>query len=378
MKTPALRSLFALGSVAALIFVVSCSDSTTEPEPEDDDPEELPETFPPIPRPTSPNEVIPDESEIYVSTLPIEGKAADFAPHWTEGRFTWDVDIQTTYDRVIGGWGGDPPGNYWNGTAPSSDLTFEGGVVDLRNPTPYGSSWGEPHPRRVLFIEQGVVLESPRNPERDEAIFQFESYYPQVRFEGGLFSGHAYINVDPAFGEYERRRVYYVAATSCEPLEKPVYIKRERYWKRLALGGDGNNLKSIRVDPGSTFEVSYTRTQGTSHERSYDFTRTISGEVSLQTPNEVAGAKLSGSLSETFGSSVTITEETEITVTRTMAGVDGKTVIYSVWTSVERYSFVDAEGNPYVEPNYTFEDLGNAEIQGEYEWISSTTFDYVR
>jgi hypothetical protein len=144
----------------------------------------------------------------------------------------------------------------------------------------------------------------------------------------------------------------------------------------LPLLANGSNLKSVRVDPGATFEVSYSRTTGTSDQNSYTFTRTVSGEVALQTPKQVLGAKLGGSLSEAFGSTVTITDEETSEVTRTMTGMDGKTVIYSVWSSVERYSFVDAAGNPYTDLNFTFEDLGNAEIQGEYEWISSTMFDY--
>jgi hypothetical protein len=28
-------------------------------------------------------------------------------------------------------------------------------------------------------------------------------------------------------------------------------------------------------------------------------------------------------------------------------------VIFSVWRSVERYTFVDADGNPYADPHYT-------------------------
>jgi hypothetical protein len=83
----------------------------------------------------------------------------------------------------------------------------------------------------------------------------------------------------------------------------------------------------------------------------------LNGEVSLPIPN--LGPKLGGSLSEAFGSTVEITEESAVEVTRTMNGVEGKTVIYSVWTSVERYSFVDADGNPYEDPNFTFTDLGN-------------------
>ncbi len=373
MKTRALNTL-PLALLAAALLFASCSDSTS-PVASNEVPEDFPTTYPPVPRPSSPDETIPDQSEVYTAISPIAGKDIDFAPVWSAGRFTWNVDIQTQYDRIFGGWMGDPPGDYWDGTRHNSDLTFEGGGVDLRKPTSFGTSWGDPHPRRILFFEDGAPVATRRNPERAYVLFQFQGY-PELRFNGALWGGYVIKSVDPAFGERERQRAYYVAAMSCPQLTKPVYIKRERWWTRLPLGGDGNNLKSIRVDPGASFAVSYTRTQGTSYTHSYTFTRTISGEVSVQTPKEIAGAKLGGSLSEAFGSSVEITEEESVEVTRTMTGLEGKTVIYSVWTSVERYTVVDANGNPYTDPNFTFEDLGTAEVQGEYEWISSTAFDY--
>ena len=374
MKTRTLNSLVTLSIAAA--FIAAC-DSPTGPDSSSrtETQQNFPTTYPPVPRPTSVDETIPDQSEIYTALSPIAGKELDFAPQWTDGVFTWDIDVQTQYDRYLGGWTADAPGNYWNGTANSEDLTFENGGVDLRDPTPYGTSYGDPFPRRVMFVEKGVTLATPVNPERSKGTFLYQSY-PKTDFPGALFSGTWSKNVDPALGERERRRVYYVAALSCGQLAKPVYVKRERFWVRLPLIANGSPLNSVTVDPGATFEVTYSRTTGTSDQTSYTFTRTISGEIALQTPKQVLGAKLGGSLSEAFGSTVTITDEETNEVTRTMAGIEGKTVVYSVWSSVERYSFVDGDGNPYTDPNFTFEDLGNAEIKGEYEWISGTQFDY--
>jgi hypothetical protein len=374
MKTRTFSSLLIIWMAAALALS-SCSQNNDPAGPGNTVQAEPPNTYPPIPRPSSADEVIADESEHTAVITPLLGKDLDFAPVWTAGVFTWDIDIQTQYDRYLSGWGGDAPGDYWNGTAHNSALLFENGKVDLRNPTAYGTSWGDPDPKRILFIEKGSALATRRNPDIDGTTFIFIGYN-QKDLDGALWGGYWTLDVDPAINERERRRLYYVAATACPALTNPVYIKRERYWKRLPLGGDGNNLKSIRVDPGSTFQVSYTRTQGTSYESSYTFTRTLSGEVSLQGPKEIVGAKLGGSLSEAFGVTVGVHEETSATVTRTMTGTEGKTVIYSVWESVEHYTFVDKNGNPYTDPNFTFSDLGSADIQGEYEWISSTAFDY--
>lgn len=378
MKSRRFNAMFPLWVAAALVLS-SCSDPAgPEPVEENEPKEELPNTYPPIPRPSTPDEVIPDQSEVYSTIVAIEGKAVDFAPIWTAGNFTWDTDIQTQYVRYLSNdWIGDAPGDYWNGTAHNSAMLFENGKVDLRNPTALGESWGDPTPKRVLLIEDGQPFAGGRNPDINEfrSTFHFEGYPAKV-IPGALWVGHVFLPVDPAFGEKERRRVYYVAAVACPPLTNPVFIKRDRYWVRLPLGGDGNNLKSIRVDPGSTFAVEYTRTQGTSYGHSFTFTRTISGEVGVQAPSEVVGAKLGGSLSEAFETNVEVTEETSVTVTRTMTGMEGKTVVYSVWTSVEAYTFVDQDGNPYTDPSFTFSDLGEAEVKGEYEWISSTTFDY--
>jgi hypothetical protein len=375
MQTRTLNSILALSFAAMFLVAIGCEDAPSPVAPENEEVEESPTSYPEIPRPSSPDETIPDESEVYTLLSGIAGKDLDFAPVWSDGRFTWNVDIQTQYEDWFGNTGGLEPGDYWNGTRRSESMTFEGGIVDLRDPTPFGTSWGDPHPRRILFVENGEMLATPRNPDKGDVLFQFQNYYPERRFTGALFGGYVTLDVDPTFGHSKEWRAYYVAAMSCGQLTNPVFVRRERLWKRLPLLADGSNLKSVRVDPGAEFAVTYTRTQGTSFTSSYTFTRTINGEIAIQAPKEVVGAKLGGSLSEAFGTQTTITEETSVEVQRTFSGIDGKTVIYSVWTSVERYSFVDEKGNPYEDPNFTFDDLGNAEIVGEYEWISSTAFD---
>lgn len=371
MKTRMLNPILPALWMATALVLSSCSDATGPVAGGAPPEEESPGTFPPIPHPAAPDEIIPDESEVYTAIVPIAGKNLDFAPAWTAGVFTWDVDIQTQYKKCLPTceWYGDAPGDYVDGTAHNSELVYEGGVVNLTSPDIIYI------PRRVLFIQGGTTVATPRNPERNSLDFRYMGDNGTKRYDPALFFGAVHLAVDPGFLETERRREYYVVATACPLLTNSVYLKRDRYWKRLRLGGDGNNLKSIRVDPGSTFEVSYTRTQGTSYSQSQTLTHTLSGEVSLADPSEVVGAKLGKSLSEAFETSIVLTEESSVTVTRTMTGIEGKTVIYSVWTSVEHYEVVDRDGNPYTDPNFTFK-LGSTDIQGEYEWISSTAFDY--
>lgn len=356
------------------LFLASCS-SSTAPDTSNLEP---PDTYPPIPRPSTPNEILPDTSTAYTDIVPMAGHNLDFAPTWESGVFTWDIDVQTQYQTILGGntWYGDPPGNYYNGTAHNSALVFENGIVNLTEPTPYGSSFvpPDPFPRRVQFISDGVVLARPINPERDFAVFLFTGGYPSIHIDGALFNGAVTVDKEPAFGEKTRRAAYYVAATDCPLLTNPdVHIKRERFWVRIPLLSGETILKSIRVDPGASFEVSYTRTQGADTTSSYTFTQAINGELGLSYSG--VGAKLGGSLSEAFQTSVTVKLETSVEVTRTMTGTEGKTVVYSVWASVERYTIVDQDGNPFTDPNFTFT-VVPVDIKGEYEWISSTSFDY--
>jgi hypothetical protein len=361
---------------AVALVTSSCSKNPTSPKAADPTgpPAQPPDSYPAIPRPSTPNAVTPDTSEVYSANVPVVGKQVDFAPVWSGGVFTWTIDAQTQKGPCLACAAADPPGSYWNGTAPNSALSFENGAVDLRSPTPDGTSQDQPHPRRVEFVQSGVVVPTPFNPDKNDVDFTYENY-PWRHIAPGLFGGYVITNVTPAFGEQWRHEVYFVAATSCPQLTNPVFIKRERFWQRVPLTG-GTSTRSIRVDPGAQFQVSYMRTQGVNFSDSYSFTQTLNGEVSLGSDKSIVGGKLGGSLQQMFGNETTVQAETSMTVTRTFNGIDGKTVVYSVWSSVERYTFVDQNGNPYTDPNFTFSSLGSAVIKGEYEWISSTSFPY--
>src|SRR5262245_1040248 len=113
-----LKSLNLALCMATALAASSCSKNPMAPDtssgPVSTQP---PDSYPSIPRPTTPDEIIPDTSAVFSVTTPLLGKNLDFAPTWQAGRFTWDVDIQTQYERCPLGacsWHGDPPGDYWN------------------------------------------------------------------------------------------------------------------------------------------------------------------------------------------------------------------------------------------------------------------------
>jgi len=312
----------------------------------------------------------------YYAIAAIDGKQADFAPTWSEGVFTWHVDVQTLH-KVCGipdcEWAGYPPGPYWDGTARNTALVFEGGQVDLRSPDIFSNST-----RRLQFVSAGTVLDAPVNPDMhpNQVFFNYVGMYPSHTYNA-VFGGSKWRDEKPHFLEAGRGARYYLAALSCPRLTNPVFLRRQRFWQRVPLtGSGGGNLKSVILDPGAIYSVTYTRTQGVDNNVSDTFTRTISGEVNASTPADVADAKLGGSLSDAFATSVTTHVEKSEAQSQTFNGKDGQTVVYSVWTTVERYTFTDRDGNPFTDPNFTFADLGSAEILGDFERLESTSFPY--
>ena len=381
MKARTLNPLFAALLGMAILFS-SCSQSTApEPEaPSKENPSQLPDGYPAIPKPSDPLDLDqPMTSDTLAVIVPIDGKPVDFAPVWSAGTFTWDTDIQTQAYACFTTceWNGETPGDYWNGARHSSAMRFEGNTVDLRNPAAVYRG-ADVIARQILFVEQGLKLAIPRNPGATTGYFdwmppnQQGGSYTRRTIKPCLFVGTWQLQVDPGFLEKERRRTYYVAATGCPMLTTPVYVKRERFWERLLLDGK----KSVRLDPGTTLAVEYTKTEGTSSSESTTIAHTLNAQLGGSATGQLITGSLGYSLSHTFQTTVEVTEEESSSVTRTITGMDGKTVIYSMWGSVERYTIVDANGNPYTDPNFTFSDLGTTAIRGEYEWLQSTSFPY--
>ena len=364
------------------LTLTACSDSTEPPVPE-------PETgsaegYPKVPKPTGPDDFDqPDESERNGVTVSILGKNVDFAPTWSQGVFTWDIDIQTHYETLTAlGWQNkvDPPGNYYSGTARNTALRFEGGVVDLRNPYPQMAYLlhdpvpsRKPMPRRLIFVEGGEILAEPYNPKvnASECYFNFGPDYGthEVTFNPGIFVGVWDLDVEAGFNQRNKKRLYHVAATAAPKLTNAVFIKRERYWKRVLVDG----VKSVRADPGTSKTVTYTSTHGTKMSVSSTFAETTEVGASIS-PFDV-GVSLNETTERTFGRTSEIAEEESVAVSHQLTGIEGKTVIFSVWESVERYIFVDENGDPYTDPGYTFTDLGDLVIRGDHQILQSAAFD---
>ena len=125
-----------------------------------------------------------------------------------------------------------------------------------------------------------------------------------------------------------------------------------------------SGAKSICVDGNTNVQntITYSYTVGADQTKTTELAKslTVSATVGYTPPSETGGANASvtvtGSISKTTGTSETISSSTTTTQTHqvTYSGAPGGAVLYSAWSSVERYSIVDSLGNPWSDPNYTY------------------------
>lgn len=67
-----------------------------------------------------------------------------------------------------------------------------------------------------------------------------------------------------------------------------------------------------------------------------------------------AGANASTSLTQTFGTSISVSESTTESETYSITVSGNTTAVFEVWNLVEQYTFSNADGTPYEDPNYRF------------------------
>jgi hypothetical protein len=130
--------------------------------------------------------------------------------------------------------------------------------------------------------------------------------------------------------------------------EVPVHVRRDRHWELKPLEGSAGDY--LLVYPQTSGEVSTSYASGSERSQTEEFGRSLTAEVSAG--YGVLSASVSGTLSETFSSSVTVNETTTETFTKSVTGKPGKIVQFMVWEMVENYSFCDADGNALESENF--------------------------
>jgi Insecticidal Crystal Toxin, P42 len=133
-------------------------------------------------------------------------------------------------------------------------------------------------------------------------------------------------------------------------VEKRPYLHRERFW--VATPWESGAFVE-RTTGNETITLTSTYTAGCAKTETESFAWSLGASLGL----EYSGLKASveGSITKTFETSFTVTEQEERSISKTLQGEANMRTCFVLWVLVEQYSFVDQNGNPMTDPNYEFD-----------------------
>lgn len=290
------------------------------------------DSWPELPRPdeyATPAD-IPSASESVV--VAIEDYDGLFAPVVTAMRANYRVYIGDGDTKVL-------DQTAWSDALPSElSHVLVGGI--LEDTTPFAVFGDDPVRFRLANDGQTYDLSAPvEGAENGDGIAGFTTVsWPAA--EGELFG--------------ERLRVAVSTFASSNGIPRPAEapkVKRELLWRRLNLNA-GETWAILGA--GDSYSVSTTYTVGVDSTTSYEFGRSVTATVGGS--YGPVSAEVSVTLSETFGESITISRQEETSYQTTVNAGD-TSVIITLWQLVERFSFSDAEGEPYAVPGIEWPEL---------------------
>ena len=310
-------------AILAAFFVAGCSDS---PEPEESGGGGTPYTdVPEIPEPTTPGGETGAISDTVTVIVPL---TTHYRPMVRSAFSRWGLSTRccqrpviisdwtcTNWVIIVG------MQEMWSDALPELNIDQCAGLVGEADPV----SISRPDPwQRFLLVEDGQVIQPEEGDSGDETIWynddQFIIRMAQIRLH------------------WQTRAI----------AERP-HLRRDRFWVRQPLLDVGNFLILVGDVEGS---ISTTRTWGSSTTETEEFGRSVTASSGLNFGALSLGVEVT--LSQTFSTAVTVSEETSDTFSQTVTGEDGKIVHYQVWQLVEYYTITDADGAPFTDPNYTF------------------------
>lgn len=163
-------------------------------------------------------------------------------------------------------------------------------------------------------------------------------------------------------------------------IEKQPYIRRTRFW---AVQKWESGATVQRIDGDNEVQMTTTYTTGCENTQTESFAYTLGGSVGGTL--EVLSATIEASMTKTFETSVTVSNQQQTSVTKILKGDAGKITCHVMWVLIERYTFVDDEGNRFGDPNYVFhegftdpftDEVYDFEIQGKQEHLAKYIFDH--
>ncbi|HEX6791576.1 MAG TPA: hypothetical protein VF247_09730 [Candidatus Krumholzibacteria bacterium] len=331
------RRILLCAAVGAMVLASSCGDDN--PTTPNDNPPPQNTGIPPVPNMLDPDTDPPTRSE----TLSVIRKASDFAPLVDAANCSWVIQGRGRFESASGGWV-DCYGewqNLWSGTAWSNgDIPDYHGCFDacglLTNYCPDNwtlsiDDWPSDTPRFV-FLKDDVKDPMPNMIEWDAAEVEIcRESLPVIGCINKVWITARYQGTGPA-------------------IEKAPYIKRDRFWMSVPWG---TGAMVERTTGNESIALSSTYTTGCSRTETESFAYSLGATVGAEYKG--IKAEVEGSITRTFGSSFTVMEQEERSISKTLQGEAGKRTCFVMWVLVEQYSFVDKDGNPFVDPNYVLD-----------------------
>lgn len=299
-RSPSSRTL----AVFAALALASCgSDSATGPEgPVDDRPivtAPALSNVPEIPVPAAPGGDVAPASGIHTTIVRLDD-GFDFNPVVMRAHAAWRVGEGPS----SGPWNYRDLGDRWSHLWPSS-LRTPSGMAVFPPPDPIAA--------RMLLIDDGVPVQAA-----------------QLTWVRGvpLFSQRLVMNA--------------------RPFDTDVYLMRERQWELDSFDGGAFHL----IASNQRVTLTESRTEGSSRTEITSFGTTFTAGGGI----DIAGlsANIEKTLTETFSTSVTVTEERTRQVSIDVAGEPGMLIDLRLWRLIDTYSLVDEHGNALTDPNYVF------------------------
>jgi hypothetical protein len=147
-----------------------------------------------------------------------------------------------------------------------------------------------------------------------------------------------------------------------KPLANVPYIARERFWQATPWKS-GRIVEGIEGLGGGSIQGISTFTAGSSVSETESIAATITSEVGGEF--EGISSKVSTSLTVTFSTTYTVSRSYSETFVETLNGVAGKRNLFVLWVLMERFSFVNADGTPFSDPNYEFPEMRKDPVSGK-------------
>ena len=294
--------------------------------------------------PAVPTMTDPDKDPLARSnSISVIRKVSDYAPVIDRALCSWVVTGQGRYETLSGAWI-DCYGDWmtlYTGTAWSDGSealpAFHGcfdacGLVKNYCPSSWELAIDEwPSTTRFVFMKDGVKDPMPNTvawKKPEQTICREDTWLGCI----------SYVHVTVAYNG------------TGQPIQKAPYIRRDRFW--VATPWEGGALVA-RTTGDATITVGSIYTSGCSRTETESFAWTLGATVGGE--YEGLKAEINGSITKTFETAFTVSEQEEKSISKTLQGEPNKRTCFVLWVLVEQYSFVDKDGKPFTDPNYEFD-----------------------